>query len=119
MTNNDLIRELESQKIDKNAIIYADSAEPARIEEISRAGYNIQPAEKNVKDGIDFGKSSLFYTKTDNEDLNKERQSYRWRENKNGEILDEPEKFDDHLMDAKRYAVYTHARKPQPDVRIL
>lgn len=119
MTNNDLIKELESQKIDKNAIIYADSAEPARIEEILRAGYNIQPAEKNVKDGIDFCKNCVFYTRPENEDLNKERQSYRWTENKNGDILDEPEKFDDHLMDTKRYAIYTHARKPKPNIRTL
>jgi len=36
--------------------IYADSSEPARIEEISRAGFDIRPADKSVKDGIDFCK---------------------------------------------------------------
>jgi phage terminase large subunit len=119
LTNTELIQQLEQLKINKSAVIYADSAEPARIQEILQAGYNIHQAEKNVKDGIDYCKNCVFYTCVENEDLNKERQSYRWRENKLGQILDEPEKFDDHLMDALRYAVYTYARKAKPGVRIL
>ncbi len=37
-----------------------------------------------------------------------ELRGYKWREDKNGNKLDEPVKFRDHLMDAMRYALYTH-----------
>jgi phage terminase large subunit len=36
--------------------------------------------------------------------------SYKWKEDKNGLILDEPVKFKDHLMDAMRYAIYTFGK---------
>ena len=40
-------------------------------------------------------------------------------QDKNGNVLDGPEKFDDHLLDTLRYAVYTHSRKKAPDIRII
>jgi phage terminase large subunit len=97
--------------------IYGDTAEPARIEEISGAGFNIAPSDKSVKDGIDYCKRKVFHTRAENVNLNKERQSYKWKEDKNGNILDEPVKFNNHAMDAKRYGVYTHA-KSQCDLDI-
>jgi phage terminase large subunit len=38
----------------------------------------------------------------------KEIKSYKWKVDKENKILDEPVKFNDHLMDAMRYAIYTH-----------
>ena len=92
----------------KNAEIYADSAEPARIEEITRAGFNVYPAKKEVKNGIDYIKRKKIYIHESCANTIKEIQSYKWKEKKDGEILDEPVKFLDHAMDALRYAVYTH-----------
>ncbi|MDZ7355789.1 MAG: PBSX family phage terminase large subunit [candidate division KSB1 bacterium] len=112
LTNADLIERMNSLGVDRSKMIYADSAEPQRIEEIRRAGYIIEPADKSVKDGIDYCQRQVFYTLPENINLNKERQSYKWRETKDGRILDEPEKFRDHLMDAKRYGVYTHYHRP-------
>ena len=108
LTNEELIERLKSFVYSKNAEIYADSAEPARIEEIARAGFNIYPAKKDVKDGIDFLKRKMIYLNKDCVNTIKEIQMYKWKENKNGEILDEPVKFNDHAMDAMRYAVYTY-----------
>lgn len=110
ITNSDLIRELEHFVKNKNCEIYADSAEPARIEEIARAGFNIYPAEKNVKDGIDFVKRKMIYLNEECANACREIQMYKWKEDKSGNILDEPVKFNDHTMDALRYAVYTHSR---------
>jgi len=107
LTNEELIEKLKYFVKSKNAEIYADSAEPARIEEIARAGFNIYPAKKDVKDGIDFLKRKMIYLYKDCANTIKEIQMYKWKENKNGEILDEPVKFNDHAMDALRYAVYT------------
>jgi len=110
LTNEDLIVKLEyaippSQRHDP---IYADESEPARIEEIRRAGFNIHPADKSVSDGIDFVKRQKIHSCAENVNLNKERRSYKWRKDKNGIVLDEPVKFNDHLMDAKRYGIYSH-----------
>ena len=88
--------------------LYCDAAEPDRIAEFVSAGFNAIPADKEVKTGIDFCKRMRFFTLASNVDLNKESGIYKWRTDKNGNVLDEPVKWMDHLMDAKRYALYTH-----------
>jgi len=108
LTNEELIEKLKYFVRSKNAEIYADSAEPARIEEITRAGFNVFAAKKEIKNGIDFVKRKKIYIHESCTNTIKEIQSYKWKEKKDGEILDEPVKFLDHAMDALRYAVYTH-----------
>jgi phage terminase large subunit len=110
LTNQDLIGQLEALAIPKNKPIYADCAEPDRIQEIETAGYLIYPAEKRVKDGIDFVKRQRPTIDPGSVNLLKEIESYKWKEDRHGNVLDEPVKFRDHLMDARRYAYYTHAR---------
>jgi len=113
LTNSQLIekvKEVIPEEL-RHRPIYADCAEPDRIEEFSNAGFNIYPADKEVNIGIDFCKRIKFYTIPANVNLNKERSVYKWRQDKNGIVLEEPVKFMDHLMDAKRYAVYTHHKE--------
>jgi phage terminase large subunit len=110
LTNADLI-ELMKQKIPisyRQFPIYADAEDTNRIEEIYRAGFNIKPANKSVKDGIDFVKRLEIFSCNENVNLNKERKFYKWQIDKKGNVLDKPVKFNDHLMDAERYALYTH-----------
>jgi phage terminase large subunit len=107
MTNDDLIRWMEANDIAKDKPIYADHAEPQRIEEIKRAGFHILPADKSVEDGIDTMKQRRWYITKRSVHTQKEVKSYRWKE-KDGIILDEPVKANDHLMDATRYGVHTH-----------
>lgn len=108
LTNNDLIQEMENMINNKNDEIYADSAEPARIEEIGRAGFNIKPSDKSVKDGIDRVKTYKLHIHKESNNLQNEVKVYKWKEDKNGNPLDEPVKFQDHLNDAFRYGIYTH-----------
>lgn len=113
MTNAELIaqvKEVIPNKKHWRRTFYADAAEPARIEEFCQAGFNVHPADKDVKTGIDLCKRMKFYTLSSNVDLNKERAAYKWKTDKNGVILDEPVKFMDHLMDAKRYGIYSRAK---------
>jgi phage terminase large subunit len=65
------------------------------------------PAKKDVLKGIDFAKSRKLRVYSESSNLIKELQSYKWREDKDGRVLDEPVKFQDHLMDAMRYGLYT------------
>jgi len=107
MTNTDLIAWMEANQIPKDKPIYADHAEPQRIEEIKQAGYHILPADKSVEDGIDTLKRRRWFITKSSVNLLKEARSYRWKE-KDGIILDEPVKANDHGMDAIRYGVHTH-----------
>jgi phage terminase large subunit len=108
LTNADLINKISSLGINRTAEIYADAAEPDRIEEIDRAGYNVKPAMKDVKDGIDCVKRFKLHVLKDSVNVIKEIRSYKWKKDKNDRVLDEPVKYNDHSMDAKRYGIYTH-----------
>lgn len=107
-TNGDLISWLNKSSINKNDCIYADNAEPARIQEIHDAGYNIYPANKSVNDGLDFCKRKTLHIYCGSDDLIKEIRAYSYRKDKDGRVLEKPIKFNDHLMDAMRYGIYTH-----------
>jgi len=107
LTNTELIEQLEDLIPNKKDYIFADTAEPARIEEISQAGFNIYPADKSVKDGIDYVKSQKVHIHQESDNLIKEKRGYKYKENRDKQVLDEPLKFNDHLMDAERYALYT------------
>ncbi len=113
LTNSDLIENMKG-KVDKRTPIYADSAEPQRIEEIYQAGFNIYPSEKNVKFGIDKVKQYKIHVLSDSINLIKEFRSYKWREDKDGKLLEEPVKFNDHSVDAIRYALASISKEQKP-----
>lgn len=115
LTNSDLI-ELLKMKVDKNAQIYADSSEPQRIDEIYKAGFNIYPANKDIKFGINKVKEYKLHILEDSTNTIKEIRSYKWREDKEGRILEEPVKFNDHAMDAMRYALASLQKINRPVV---
>lgn len=91
--------------------VYCDAAEPARIEALKRKGVLAKPANKNVKDGIGWVLShhSQVHSLPTNTNLNQEVTAYSYKTTKEGTRLDEPEKDNDHALDAMRYALYTHA----------
>lgn len=103
---------LRSRNVDPTVLIVADSARPEIIAEIKRAGFRIVGADKNpgsVKRGIDrVSQKQVEYC---GENLKKEYLSYAWRKKRSGEILDEPQDGNDHLMDALRYAVDDLSKK--------
>ena len=120
LTNSDLIAAVKD-KIDCKNLIYGDCAEPARIEEFKRAGFWIQGADKSVKDGIDYVKSIPLKIHRDSVDLIKELRGYKYKI-KNDIVSDsEPVKINDHLVDAGRYASYTHhlSTIKEPRIRFI
>ena len=110
LTNADLISILR-EILPDGALIYADAAEPARIQEIRNAGYNIHSADKSVLDGIDAVKRRRLFIHSDSQNLIGEIRGYSYRTDKNGRVLEDPIKFRDHAMDALRYAIHTHTLK--------
>lgn len=108
MTTADLIREMQTMSIDRSKPIYCDSARPEIIEELRRAGFmKSQPANKNVKEGIDKVKSMEIFVHFESINIWREYRLYSWKTDK-ARILDEPVKEFDDALDAMRYAVYTH-----------
>jgi len=108
LTNAELIERLKTF-VDRSPV-YADAAEPNRIEEIRQAGFNIYAADKSVKDGIDCVKRQKLHIDPKCVNTLKEIEGYKWRQDKDGNSLDDPVKYMDHAMDALRYALYTHSK---------
>lgn len=99
LTNSDLIERLTH--FDRGDI-YADSAEPQRIAEIIRAGYNCFPANKDVKMGIDACRRQTIHITKESVNLIKQIRGYQ-RQRKDGIISETPLKVFDDTMDAGRY----------------
>ena len=87
--------------------IWADSAEPRLIDELYRLGWNIRPVIKG-KDSINFGIQVLQNYKLNIpktcQNLTNEFYSYEWSSDRFGKQLDKPVDFNNHLIDAARYA---------------
>jgi len=111
LTNSELIERMKQIIFNPSLPIYADCAEPQRIQEIyDTRRFNIKESDKSVKDGIDHVKRYKLHIHKDSVNLIKEFQGYKWKEDKNGNILDEPVKFNDHALDAVRYGIFTHLK---------
>jgi phage terminase large subunit len=108
LTNSNLIELMKRVIPDRSVPIYADPTEPAWIEEIYQAGFNIHPADNSVKPGIDHCRRGRFFIDSGSPDLIKEVGAYKYREDKNGNVMEIPVKFMDHGMDGMRYGRYTH-----------
>ena len=86
--------------------MYCDSADPEKIEVFNRNGLNCYPSVKNVKAKIDTTRETKIHIAPSCVNLIREMPQYEWKRNKDGEILDEPVKKNDHSVDALCYAVY-------------
>jgi phage terminase large subunit len=113
LTNADLIAELRGI-VGRDELIIADAAEPARIEEMRRAGLRVREADKAVTSGIDYVKGHELLVLDGSPNLEKELRGYVYAKDKAGGYVDVPVKFNDHLMDAMRYGLFTNRRKGLP-----
>lgn len=110
MTISDLIHDMKELNIGKKPV-YADHAAPDKITDLRRAGFNIHPADKDVKNGIDFIKRKKIYITKRSKGIISEIIAYKWKV-KDDITLDVPVKFKDDGMDSMRYGAYTGFRRP-------
>jgi phage terminase large subunit len=107
LTNGELIDKVK-QELGTGFSINADSAEPDRIMEFQRAGMKVTAAKKgkgSIKSQIDILKTKRIHIHATNcPGTAKEIQQWKWREDKDGNVLDEPVPFQDDAMAALRYA---------------
>lgn len=111
--NSQYAEKFNVAQVDPNILIVADSARPEAIAEIKSNGYRIIGADKkpgSVLAGIEaVSEYQIYYV---GQDLKREYLSYAWRKKRTGEIIDEPQDGNDHLLDALRYAVSDLQIKP-------
>lgn len=105
MTNPDIAERLKQLKVDRKESIF-DSAEPKSIQELYNLGINIKPALKgpdSIKNSIDILKRYKMNVTARSVDFIREIKTYKWAEDKQGNSINEPIDYNNHLIDALRY----------------
>ena len=105
--HNDQSAELVKDMIGNETIIM-DSAEPKSIADFKRLGVKATGAKKG-QGSVEHGVKWLQGVKiiVDERCINtiKELTSYKWREDKNGNVIPKPVDMNNHIIDALRYAL--------------
>jgi len=107
LTNSEFLKEA-NDVLRKKLRVNCDSAEPDRIKEAQQFGWRAYGANKpagSLKFGIDFIKRHKIHIHPNVPAFKSEIEGYIYRKDKDGNVLDEPVQFRDHLMDAFRYAL--------------
>ncbi len=112
----------EYAKLYKPTKVYADPAEPDRIEILRKMGLNCREVSKDIVAGVDrvreLFKQNRIHIAPDCKNLIHELETYRYPEKKPDQNEQEkPVKENDHALDALRYALYMISPiiEPTPD----
>ena len=109
MTSQDIIDELKREEaVGDGGFVYADSADPRLIDEISIGGVVIYPVRKgagSILAGISKMQTYEIVTTKSSIHLQEEFRKYVWAKDKDGNQLNEPVDNYNHGIDASRYFV--------------
>lgn len=102
----------------QNEEIFADSSEPKSLEELRsdltcpiRRIFGVKKGPDSVRNGIQCVQSYEIIINPLCVNFIREIENYCWAKNRAGELTGEPVDFDNHLMDAMRYAIMSlHSR---------
>jgi len=107
-------------EVNKNSYMYADPSRPDIIRLIEEGGYNIYPADNDVKAGISLVKTKCPNIHAGSINYLKQRKSYKLKEDRHGNALDfQPVKVRDDGPDAERYGLYTYFSEMDLIPRVL
>lgn len=116
LTTPQIAELMEKHQVSQTDYIYADSANPDKIKELQQAGFAVKAAEKSVFNGINKVKEYQIHVVQNSSNLLNELDNYVWKTDHDGNLLDDPEKENDHACDAIRYAIYSHLGKRRQSV---
>lgn len=105
-TVDDFIYKIKDLGINLTDDFICDSANPQYITQMSRAGINAKSvAKETILAGIDQIKRHKIFLHKNSLNLQDEFNSYVWKQDKNGNNVDEPEDRNNHLIDPLRYVI--------------
>jgi len=105
MSNKDIADAIQQTQ---DALVIGDSAEPKSLDEIKSYGISILPSQKgqgSVLQGIQYVQDQTIYVTKRSINIWKEYRNYLWLTDKDGKIINEPQDFLNHTMDAIRYGM--------------
>ncbi len=119
-TMPDIIYQMEELGFDKTDTIWCDSALPQNIEELKRSRFNVKPVnKKSILHGIDLIKRHHIWIESTSTNTIKEFQTYRFKEDKDGNLIDTPEDDNNHSVDAIRYVLESELNKKSGKLTII
>lgn len=119
LTNADIIVKLNNLGVTRFNSIIADSAEPKSIEDLNRAGFNVEGAKKGVDsiiNSIDTLKQFKINITRNSTNTIKEFRSYKWATDSSGKTINKPVDFNNHTIDAIRYVALNKINKPTNEI---
>ena len=120
MTMPDIISRLETLGIDKTDTIWCDSAAPQNIEELKRNRWNAKPVnKKSILHGIDLIRRHHIFITEQSTNIKLEFGSYKFKTDKDGNLLDVPEDDFNHTIDAIRYVLESELNKRTGKITII
>lgn len=120
MTMVDIIYRLEQLGIEKTDTIWCDSASPQNIEELRRNRWNAKPVnKKSILHGIDLIRRHHIFIEESSKNVLYEFGSYKFKTDKDGNLLDVPEDDNNHTIDAIRYVLESELNKKQGKITIV
>lgn len=114
MTNQDIGTRLTQLGVLPTDYIVGDSAEPKSIQEIYNQRFNIHPAQKgkdSITNSIDILKRYKLNITSQSSNLLKEIKTYKWATDKEGNSINTPVDYNNHLIDALRYVALNKLAK--------
>lgn len=94
--------------VDGGELVICDSAEPRSISDLRRHGVNARGAKKgkgSIEHGIKWLQSYEIVVDHGCVNMIKELSGYKWREDKDGNVIPKPIEFNNHLIDGLRYGL--------------
>lgn len=105
LSNRNIADLIKSTQL-RDAVIYADSAEPKSIDEINRAGLFVKPTKKgadSIRYGINLIKQYPICITSSSINLIREHKKYKWLTTTDGQPTNKPMDDFNHAWDAVRY----------------
>ncbi len=110
LLNPDIAKILQNH-LDEYAIVYADSASPDKIAEIQTYGVNILPVDKpKIVERIDLMQNYEYLVTKRSKNTIDEFMRYKWKEDRQGNTLNEPIDLYNHSLDALGYNLWMNLR---------
>lgn len=112
LRNKQVADKMCAMNIAKDAVIFADCANPTSISEVNFEGkFSIKPCNKtkSVVEQIQFVQGWTLCVTKRSLNVVRELNNYQWKKDANGRTLNEVDKdaHQDHTLDAIRYALFT------------